>query len=217
MSATANAVFPLQQPTDAATDFQTIKFIVDSILSHVRTAQSVRVINVTGGGLGPIGTVDVVPQVAQVNGIGQGQPYTNPVYGRPYTRYQGGSSAIILDPEVGDLGLLICCDRDTSNVIATLSASLPASLRRFNFADGFYFGASPSGITPTQYVQFLPASAGINVKSPGPVNINGAIISAAGEITDANGVTLGTHEHLPGTYTAPSGGGPITGDSGVPT
>ena len=61
MSATANAVFPLQQPTDAATDFQTIKFIVDSILSHVRTAQSVRVINVTGGGLGPIGNAWLLP------------------------------------------------------------------------------------------------------------------------------------------------------------
>jgi hypothetical protein len=217
-----SATTPLQQLPDASSDYQALSFFVNSILSHVRTAQKVQVMAVTGGGLGPIGTVDVKPLVSQVDGAGQGQPH-GIVYGRPYIRWQGGTSAVILDPTVDDIGLLVCCDRDISNVIATLAAALPASLRRFNFADGIYIGCSVSNTTPTQYVQFLPASGGINVKSPGEItltgssiNLNGATISGSGEVTDAAGKVLGTHDHLPGTYVAPSGGGPITGNSGAP-
>jgi hypothetical protein len=211
----ANLSTPLQQPSSTATDYQALEFFVNAILSHVRTAHPVQVIAVTGGGLGPIGTVDVQPLVSQVNGIGQGEPH-GVIYGRPYIRWQGGASAVILDPVAGDTGLLVCCDRDISNVVATLAAALPGSLRRFNFADGIYIGCSVSKTTPTQYVQFLPEGSGINIKSPGSINLNGATISASGEITDAAGKVLGTHDHLPGTYVAPSGGGPVTGNSGAP-
>ncbi len=34
--------------------------------------------------------------------------------------------------------------------------------------------------------------------------------------TWSTGIVAETHEHLPGTYVAPSGGGPVTGDSGAP-
>lgn len=228
MSTPATAI-PLQQPASTATDYQALSFFVDAILSHVRTAHPVVVMAVAAGGLGPIGTVDVQPLVSQVNGAGQGQAH-GMVYGRPYLRWQGGASAVILDPEIGDIGLLLCCDRDISNVVATLAQALPASLRRFNFADGIYFGRSLSRTTPTQYVQFLPNAGGINVVTPqtlsfkgsqiyldGPINANGATISASGEITDAAGVVLGTHDHESGTLTAPSGGGPVTGNTGQPT
>lgn len=212
----ANLATPLQQPQSTATDYQALKFFMNAILSHVRTAHPVEVVAVHGGGLGPIGTVDVQPLVSQVNGAGHGQAH-GVIYGRPYIRWQGGSSAVILDPNAEDVGLLVCCDRDISNVVATLAAALPASLRRFNFADGIYLGCALSGAAPTQYVQFVTEGGGINIKSPGTVNINGATISPSGEITDGAGVILGTHDHLPGTYTAPSGGGPVTGNSGAPT
>lgn len=214
--------YPLQQPETATTEYQTLAFFVNAILSHVRTAHPVEVVAVTGGGLGPIGTVDVQPLVSQVNGIGQGEPHKI-VYRRPYIRWQGGSSAVILDPSVGDIGLLVCCDRDISNVVATLTAALPASLRRFNFADGIYIGCSVSKSAPTQYVQFVPEGGGINIVSPGEIkltgssiSLNGATISGAGEVTDAAGKVLGTHDHSAGTYVAPSGGGPVTGNSGAP-
>jgi hypothetical protein len=212
----ANIAYPLQQPEDTSTDYQALEFFVNAILSHVRTAHPVQVIALTGGGLGPIGTVNVKPLVSQINGIGQGQPH-GIVYGRPYIRWQGGSSAVIMDPSINDVGLLVCCDRDISNVVATLTAALPASLRRFNFADGIYIGCGVSNTTPTQYVQFLPENGGINVKSPGTINLNGAQVSPSGEITNGAGIVLGTHAHLPGTLTAPSGGGPVTGDTGEPT
>lgn len=225
---TATTATPLQQPESTATDYQALEFFVNAILSHVRTAQAVKVIAVHGGGLGPIGTVDAQPLVSQVDGIGQGQSH-GVIYGRPYIRWQGGTSAVILDPAANDIGLLVCCDRDTSNVVATLAAALPASLRRFNFADGIYVGCSLSSTVPTDYVWIKPESAGIaivtagtlsiqaaHINITGPVNANGAVISNSGEVTDAAGKVLGTHEHGPGTYVAPSGGGPVTGDSGAP-
>jgi hypothetical protein len=218
----ANLAYPLEQRSSTSTEHQALSFFVNSILANVRTAHPVTVQAVYSGGLGPIGTVDVLPLVSQVNGIGQGTPHKI-IYGCPYLRYQGGTSAVILDPAVGDLGLLICCDRDISNVIATLTAALPGSLRRFNFADGIYVGCAASGITPSQYVQFLAEAGGINVVSPGEIkltgssiNLNGATVSGAGEIQDALGVVLGTHDHTPGTYVAPSGGGPVVGNSGEP-
>lgn len=225
----SDLAYPLQQPPNPATDYQALEFFVNAILSRARTAHPVSVQAVHGGGLGPIGTVDVLPLVNQMNGIGQGQAHGT-VFARPYIRWQGGSSAVILDPSINDVGLLVCCDRDISNVVANLAAALPASLRRFNFADGIYVGCSLSKTTPTQYVQFLPNAGGIKIISPqtvtiqgsqinltGPVNANGATISSGGEITDAAGVALGIHEHSAGTYVAPSGGGPVTGDSGAPT
>jgi hypothetical protein len=185
--------YPLQQPSSTATELQALSFLVNSILAHVRTVHPVRVVAVHGGGLGPIGTVDVLPLVSQVNGIGQGQAHTI-VYGRPYNRWQGGSSAVILDPEVGDIGQLQCCDRDISNVVATLTAALPASLRRFSFADGIYVSPCLSATAPTQYVQFVPGGAGINVVSPGTVTVNGVTISSGGdlaatELSAGNGAT----------------------------
>lgn len=227
-----SAVFPLQQLEDTATDYQALAFFWNAMMSRVRTAHPVEVKAVHGGGLGPVGTVDVLPLVNQMDGIGQGTPHQT-VYGRPYLRWQAGQagtcSAVILDPAVNDRGLLVCCDRDISAVIATLSQALPGSLRRFNFADGIYLGCCASSVTPTDYVWIKAAGAGISIVSngtitiqgaqinlTGPVNANGATISNAGEVTDAAGKVLGTHEHTPGTYVAPSGGGPITGDSGAP-
>lgn len=230
MSATPETAVPLQQPPSTATDYQALEFFMDAILSHVRTASPVAVVAVhPGDGTPPLaGTVDVQPLVSQTNGAGQGQPHGT-VYGRPYVRLQAGGAAIIVDPVVNERGLLVCCDRDTSNVIATLAAALPASLRRFNFADGIYVGGWGGATAPTDYVWIKPESAGIAIVSAGPItiqgpqinltgpiNANGATISNSGEVTDAAGKVLGTHDHSAGTYVAPSGGGPVTGISGTP-
>jgi len=226
----AELAIPLQQPASALTDSQALEFFVDAVLAHVRTAEAVQVVAVYPGAGSPpsIGTVDVQPLVSQTNGAGQGQPH-GVIYGRPFVRLQAGGAAFIVDPFVGDKGLLVCCDRDTSNVIATLAAALPGSLRRFDFADGIYIGSWGASSSLTDYVWIKSASAGIDVVSAGPVkiqgsqvnitgpvNANGATISGAGEVTDAAGKVLGTHDHLPGTYVAPSGGGPVTGNSGAP-
>jgi len=171
----ATVAYPLQRPDSSATETQTLDFLIKCALLHVRTVHPVKVLAVHGGGVGAIGTVDVQPLVAQLDGIGQSQEH-GPVYGRPYLRYQGGNSAIILDPAVGDIGQLQCCDRDISNVVATLSASLPASLRRFNFADGIYTGCIVSAGAPSQYLQF---GSSITAETP-QVNVSDNLSVANG-------------------------------------
>lgn len=203
---------PLQQATSADTDFQAQEFFVLSRILNRQTVTVVQVMAVTPPASGLVGTVDVLPMVGQVDGGGNVTPHET-VYGRPYSRVQGGANAIIMDPVVGDIGVMVFASRDISSVIASQKTAPPASGRLFSYADGLYLFSISRG-TPTQYIQFL--TSGINIKSTGNVNINGAIISAAGEITDAAGKVLGTHDHLPGTYTAPSGGGPVTGTSGAP-
>ena len=180
--------YPQQQTSSAATEYLTLDFLIGAALLRARTAHPVQVIAVHGGGVGPPPTVDVQPLVSQINGIGQGQSH-GPVYGRPCFRYQGGKSALILDPQVNDIGLLICCDRDITNVMASLSASLPASLRKFSFSDGIYVGCIRSAGAPSQYIQF---GAGITMETPGvDVSDNMSVGNGAtGTFTSGDGQTV---------------------------
>lgn len=218
MSTPSDQVFGQQQPTSAATEYQALQFMLLQRLLRIQTAIMVQIVATYGGGVGPVGLCDVLPLVDQIDGAGNVVPHLT-IYGRPYLRQQGGKSAVILDPAAGDEGLMVFCSRDISSLIANAQAGAapqqvpPASRRIFSFADGLYVGGYLNG-EPTQYIEFVPNGGGINVVSPGPVTINGATISAAGEVTDAAGVVLGTHEHEAGTYTA--GGNAVTGESGEP-
>ncbi|MBS0416695.1 MAG: hypothetical protein JSR66_03205 [Proteobacteria bacterium] len=46
------------------------------------------------------------------------------------------------------------------------------------------------------YMAFDPTAKAISIQASGGVNINGAQISGAGEVTDALGKVLGTHRHV---------------------
>jgi hypothetical protein len=196
---------PLQQPISAATREQAIQFMILQRLLRVQTATLVQVQAVHGGGLGPVGTVDVLPLVDQVDGAGNAIPHVT-LYGRPYVRWQGGLNAVILDPKVGDLGLIVFGSRDLSAVIKSKQHGPPPTARNFAYPDGLYVAGMLNG-TPQNYVQFLENGAinvvstvSISLQAPeinitGTVNANGARISEAGEVTDALGIVLGTHEH----------------------
>lgn len=201
---------PLQQPTDAATDYQELLFFVRQRIARIQTVTLVQVLSVTPPATGLVGTVDVVPLVNQVDGAGNAIPHKT-IYGRPYSRIQGGANAFILDPAVNDIGVMVFASRDITSVVASGQQSPPASGRSYNYADGLYLYSLARG-TPAQYIQFL--DSGINIKTTGNVNINGAIITPAGEIIDAVGKVLGTHDHQAGTYVA--GSTPVTGNSGAP-
>jgi GpV Apex motif len=213
---------PLQQPTSAATEYQALEFFVRQKLLKIQTATIVQVVGVAALGLGSVGgTVDVLPLVNQVDGAGNAVPHVT-LYARPYLRMQGGVNAVILDPVVGDFGLMVFCARDISSVIKSKQASPPGSGRIFDYADGIYVGGVGllNGV-PENYVQFaaggtikvvattaidLQAPA-VNITTTGNVNINGAIVSPAGEVTDALGKVLGTHEHS-GVQSGSSNTGP---------
>jgi hypothetical protein len=202
---------PLQQPTSAATEFQQLQFFILQKLAQIQTCTLVQVKAVYPPTSGLVGTVDVLPLVGQVDGAGNLIPHKT-IYNRPYSRVQGGTNAIIIDPVANDVGVMVFASRDISSAIASGAPSPPSSGRKYDFSDGLYLYSLARGAAPAQYIQFLPS--GINIKTIGNVNINGAIITPAGEVIDAAGKVLGTHEHGPGTYVA--GSTPVTNDSGPP-
>ncbi|WP_243049347.1 Gp138 family membrane-puncturing spike protein [Dyella sp. RRB7] len=187
-------------------------FAFRAAMAKIRTCMPVQVMAVHGGGLGPVGRVDVQPLVQQTDSAGN--VVSLPVlYGLPYLRWQGGQSAVILDPAVGDVGLMCSADRDVSAVVATAKLSPPGSNRRFSLADGFYVGATLNG-APTQYLQFDPAD-GVTLNSPMAIKAQiGTDADAARLVMNALGLVLSFGGH---SITINSSGiaisGAVIGDS----
>lgn len=197
---------------DAATggnQFTSLTFLIRQQLAKVRIATIVQVLAVSNdGGVEPVGTVDVQPLVHQTDGAGNIVALP-PVYGVPYVRVQGGANAVILDPQVGDLGIALFGDRDLSAVIATKAAAAPGSERRNSLADALYIGGILNG-APQQYVRF--SATGVEIVSPtaidlqapaitlrGAVHVTGdqtneGTIVADGDVT-GQGTSLHTHKH----------------------
>lgn len=158
-----------QTPGASSGDFNSQSFVIQQHMRRMNTSTVVKVMSVTNAGdLSPVGFVDIQPQVDLVDGAGVKIPHGT-IYKCPYFRYQGGANAIILDPQVGDLGIALFADRDISSVIANKGQAAPGSARRFDMSDGMYIGGLLNG-TPTQYIQF--SSAGIVMKSPTGVKLD---------------------------------------------
>lgn len=199
-------LFGQQSASTAASDYNTLRFIIEQRLMRIVTCALVKVVAVTNnGGITPVGTVDVQPLVNQLTGDGTAVPHAT-IYRLPYMRLQGGANAVILDPQVGDIGMAGFCYRDISKVKATKAQANPGSSRTFNWSDGLYFGGFLNGV-PTQYVAF--ASGGITVVSPTKITLQAPTveIDASSELH----VVSPTSEfsgsiHTPGT---------ITGDTDV--
>jgi hypothetical protein len=190
-------------PMDSADEFKAIAFVCRQLMAKMDTMKPVKVVKVTGGGEGqPAGIVDVQPLVSQIDGNGYGTPHGT-VPGIPWSRVQAGTSAIIMDPQVGDFGYVVAADRDMSKVKNTKAAALPGSRRRFNIADGVYVG-NLFGPAPTCYLLFTPdgyvkvvdvagnvvqtSSSGITLTpaSGQPVTINGNAAVTGSLIVDGN-------------------------------
>ena len=157
-------------PDISTSDVNAWDAMIRSILAKVNTATLVKVIAVSPASDdgSTIGTVDVTPLVAQITSAGTGTPHIT-VYGLPYTRLMGGTNAVILDPVVGDIGLVVFCSRDISSVIANKAAANPGSRRQFSMSDGIYVGGIPTQAA-TQTVRF--SDGGITVKTPNIVTID---------------------------------------------
>lgn len=173
--------------------------MIREALDDVRTTTLVQVVSVTNdGGLEPVGLVDVQILVKRVDGAGQVMD-AGIVYNVPYMRLQGGANAVILDPQVGDIGIALMADRDISSVKATKAAAAPGSNRKHDMADALYLGGVLNGV-PQQYVRF--AAGGIEVVSPTKVTVQapdvaliGNVAASGGTLTH-NGVNVGsTHVH----------------------
>ena len=169
MSAQPSPVLTSLTPTSIGTETSRIQFLIKAALSGLRVSIPVKVLAVTNdGGVSPIGTVNVQPMVSAVDGSGTAIPHGT-IYNVPYMRIQGGSNGIILDPEVGDIGIATVCDRDISTVKNTSDVAAPGSSRKFDMSDMVYL-MTIIGAAPTQYIQFN--SDGVTILSPTKVTIN---------------------------------------------
>lgn len=189
-----------QNPTTFGSKFNADVFLIWSILARISTATLVQVVKVTNDGdVSPVGFVDVRPLVNQVDGGNNATPH-GVVYNLPYFRLQGGTDAIILDPKVDDIGLVIFADRDISSVKTNKAKSNPGSRRRFDMADGVYLGGVLNG-TPEQYVRF--STTGIDLVSPTKVTITAPEIDTFGLLKNNNVRVGSTHVHA-GVQSGPS-------------
>lgn len=198
-----------------------VQFAVRQMMAQMDTAKLVQVKAVSGGGgaIAAAGTVDVLPLVNQVDNQGFPVPQGT-VYGLPWWRLQGGTGAVICDPAVGDIGYVICLDRDTSSALVNKAQANPGSNRRYNIADGIYVGGIANG-APTQYVVFsdngikvvdkngnvleMKASGfeltGTLVKINGNLQVTGSVIAGFGT---GDQVGLQTHLHTSGGVGSPT-------------
>jgi len=180
----------LLPPEATVNDFSATTFLVQSMLSRIRTMTLVKVVGVTNtGGVSPIGTVDLVPCVNLMDGSRQATSHGT-IYKCPYLRIQGGTNAIILDPQVGDIGWAGFADRDIQTALANKGPSNPGSARMFDWADGVYLGMV-TGPAPTQYVQFN--TDGITIVSPTLVKVQAPDVQVScstAEVTTTGNATV---------------------------
>lgn len=178
-----------KKPTDGTSEYNALRFLMQSMLSTLRTATLVRIISCTNdGGVSPVGFVDVQPLVNQLDGFGNAVPHVK-VYRLPYLRIQGGANAVIMDPQPGDIGVAAFADRDISSVKSTRAQANPGSARMFDMADGMYLGGMLNG-TPTQYVQFT--DGGISIVSPAKITLSAPVIELDGQLIQGRGEHGGT-------------------------
>lgn len=208
-------------PGDSGDLFTAISFIAKQIQEQGWTCTLVKVLAVYGGGVDVPGQVDVQPTVNQLNGFSQPTPHGT-ISKLPFGRVQFGTSAIICDPAVGDIGLACFASHDISAVLATGDIANPGSRRRFDPSDGMYV-ISLIGQAPTTYLQFdtdgnirLVVPDGQKVYVTGDTDITGDLV-VHGQITadddvlagGSGGVSLENHVHS-GVQTG-------SGDTGPPT
>ena len=160
--------------------------IISRLIGRVFTHTVVKVVAVDTGATGPVGFVDVINLVQQLDGNNNGIPNV-PMYKLPYFRLQGGANAIIIDPKVGDIGLASFAMRDISRVKEDKTEGPPPSRREYDVSDGLYIGGFLNG-SPKQYIHFL--ESGINIMSTGQVTMDctklrvNAPIESSADITD---------------------------------
>lgn len=162
-----------QGAEDTGSDFGAHSFLINQIINKLATTAVVKIMAVKSvGEVAPVGFVDIQPIVNQVDREGNPTPH-GVIHNVPYFRLQGGVNAVIMDPQVNDMGIAMFCSRDISRAKRQKSLSNPGSNRKYDWADALYIGGILNG-TPTQYFRF--STSGIDVVSPTMVTITSPIV-----------------------------------------
>lgn len=204
-------------PWDLNSEFSAIAFIVQQMMARMSTMKLVRVeaVHLGAGDPPASATVDVLPLVNQIDGNNNATPHGT-VYGIPCFRLQGGAFSVVIDPVVGDVGFVVCSDRDISSVKANggSKASNPGSFRKFDLADGLYIGGCLNAAT-TSYI-WVKADGNLKIVTPGGIVLETSStgylltgnLAVTGTITAGQGtgdqVGLQTHQHPTAGTGAPS-------------
>lgn len=201
--------------TDQSTaqgDWNQLRFVIQQQMLGLNTSIPVRVMSVQASGVAPVGFVSIQILVDQVTGNDLTVPHGE-ITNVPYMRLQGGTNAVIIDPQVGDIGIACFSSRDISAVKNARQSAPPGSRRAYDFSDAMYIGGILNA-APAQYIHFT--GSGILIYSPSAINMQAPDINVTGRfnvvgnstftgtITN-NGKNVGsTHNHA-GSPTAPSG------------
>lgn len=217
--AEGNFGYGQQDPSDSTHEFNARDFHIDQSLAQIRTVTLVKVLDVDTAKQ----TVDVQIMVNQVDGQANATPHGK-ISGISYAFAQNGGNAVIMDPVVGDKGVMAVCDRDISAVRSTKDIANPGSFRKFSASDGIYlFGLPSINDAPTQWIKFLTTGVQITDKNgnvietkPGEIDFTTPLLKVSGAIQAGGAVTAGfgsadqvglqTHRHNSGANTPPTPG-----------
>lgn len=163
-------------PTTGSGDYNRQRFLIRQEMAKLNVSMPVRVMSVTGFGVSPVGFVSVQILVDEITGNDMAIPHGE-IPNVPYMRLQGGANAVIIDPEVGDIGMACFCSRDISSVKNARKNAPPGSRRMYDFSDCMYVGGFLNA-APTQYIQFT--AGGIIVHSPTKVRAEAPTVQLDG-------------------------------------
>lgn len=180
---------------DANNPFSVQAFAIKMALARVRTATPVIVKAVTSAGADDQWTVDVQPLINQVDGDGNPQAH-GIIKGIPVANLSGANGSVSIKPTAGDLGFIVCGDRDMSAAVRGKAIANPSSRRMHALADAVYYGGF--GALNTSAHQVLIDDTGITINSTKAVKINApngttitGDVAVIGKITATAAITAG--------------------------
>lgn len=180
----AETVKGQKKPNTAGSGYNSLQFLVQqAIRNQVHTAIPVKVQAVNGL------FVDVLPLVSNVDGFGETVEPTT-IYHLPVFRYHAGVGAVILDPVVGDIGLAVFAQSDSSNVKeGTTTPQQPGSFRRHSMSDGFYIGGFHNA-APTVYVE-IKQDGEVVIVAPNKLTVTSPSATFSGTMNISGDCTIG--------------------------
>jgi hypothetical protein len=196
------------EPEDLTNDYNAQVALIDKMINQTHTITVARVTATYPGRSGPVGSVDVRPLVNQLAGDGSSVEH-NTLFGLPCFRPQGGPNAVIIDPEVGDLGIVAVCSRDITKVKNTKAAAAPDTRRTYNLSDGVYLGGILNGAA-SQYVWLKQGGSGIEIVSGGELKLTAPTINLNGNVI-SSGTFQNNNKNIGSTHTHPDPQGSNTG------
>ena len=158
----------------------------NSLITNVNTAMPCKVVAIEKQeqrGVNIVGFVDIQLMIEQTNGQKKGNE-TAIICNVPYVRIQGGTNAVIIDPEINDLGVAIFSSRDITNFKEARRQTPPATWRKFSISDAIYIGGIRNQ-KPVQYIHFR--NDGIEIYSPKRVHITTPTV-----LIDSDNTTINT-------------------------